>query len=263
MKNLLLTTTCSLILAASATHADTLPAVEAYPMAIPPAPAVASAPAPVAASTVPLATLTPSAAAPAPMAAAPVAAAPVAAPAPVPFINEGEHLGWYTQFNVFDTVLADANAKYTDPTVPLLKANGGDGEGAGIAVGYRIMKDIRLEGEVAYRHSQVEVIGLHGASNSLAGMANIYSDISTGTRFTPYVGVGAGAVKNNDSKDTVGAFQGMTGVSYALASETSLVLGYKYFQAVPSPKYDVGAPYTAKVPYRTHNVELGLRYSFQ
>ena len=171
---------------------------------------------------------------------------------------------WYGQVSGYDTVYQDSGARYNLP-LPTRKVNGGTGQGGGLAVGYRVTPDIRLELETAIRHSQIELAyGAHGSINSWAGMGNVYADIPTRTAVTPYIGFGGGYAKVYDPNysNTVPAFQAMTGVSYACTQQTSLILGYKYFGTTPA-KFDLAPGLNVKVPYRTHNVELGLRYAFQ
>ncbi len=129
-------------------------------------------------------------------------------------------------------------------------------------LGYKISNGFRIDGEYTYRDNEIKAMGIKGNIESHSLMANGYVDIPTGGKITPYIGAGAGVsnVSDGDVDDTVFAYQGMAGLSYAVSEQTAIQLGYKYF-ATSTPKYDVGFG-KVKAPYRTHNLELGVRYSF-
>lgn len=121
-------------------------------------------------------------------------------------------------------------------------------------------------------------------TRDLALMANLYYDIPVCNCFSIYLGAGAGvsfnefAVKEQftdatgkvtysdhqfDSiKNTLFAWQVMTGVAYDLTPNWTLTLGYRLF-ATTKPKFqnENMTVKARKIPL-SHSVELGLRYKF-
>ncbi len=175
--------------------------------------------------------------------------------------------GYYGQVSVYGVSLVEDSVDYNDGTQ--LDLNNDIGVGAGGAIGYKFWDYFRVEGEAAYRYNQVEAVGIDGDFSSIALMGNGYVDVPTGTSFTPYVGAGVGYAYDrngcciNDStvSDHTLAYQGMAGISYALSKKSALVMGYKYF-ATSTPEYDGRLTFTAESPYKTHNVEFGIRGAF-
>lgn len=152
-----------------------------------------------------------------------------------------------------------------------------NGFGLSGALGYHITKDIRGELEIAYREADpdrltVSAFGLTAAGavggefSEIAVMANLYYDIQTSSKFTPYVGVGIGGSRldieltaggaTSESDDTVFAYQAMAGVKYAVADNGSLVFGYRY-HATQDP--DFGG---TDAEYASHNFEAGFVINF-
>ena len=121
-----------------------------------------------------------------------------------------------------------------------------------------------------------------------ATMINVYYDIDTGTKFTPYVGAGLG-MAHLKNKATVSASLGGQplslndteeenhlawnigfGMNYALTDNLSLDLGYRYSDYGRIKKaisYTFATPRgtmfaAAKVKVTAHEALLGLRYAF-
>lgn len=109
-------------------------------------------------------------------------------------------------------------------------------------------------------------------------MFNVYYDLDTGTRFTPYVNAGIGyanitekaGVSNQyaserakDSEDNL-AWNVGAGVSYAVSSHISAEMGYRYTDYGSIKNSEVRGDYasSAKRDYDSHEVMLGLRYTF-
>lgn len=154
------------------------------------------------------------------------------------------------------------------------------GWGASIALGYYLPVDtgpnlaLRTELEGAWRSSDLDSVGgvaSSGDYESRAVMLNIYGDFRNSTRWTPYIGAGIGyatvelsgtALGLTDDKDSVLAYQGMAGVSYAPVSipNTEWRLGYRYF-ATEDPSYSVGGA-SVETEYGTHNLEAGVNLRF-
>ena len=165
--------------------------------------------------------------------------------------------GWYGQLSGYSVDMLSHDLTFSG--VGSTRVTAGTGYGVSAAAGYRIVPALRVEGEFSYRQSQVEALGIHGTYNSRAAMANIYSDFGRFGKVVPYVGAGAGVADVDDSDDPVAADQLMAGVSYNADDKTAFVLGYRYF-ATQTPEDTKSLPgITVKEPYRTHNIELGIR----
>lgn len=128
-------------------------------------------------------------------------------------------------------------------------------------LGYKLNSYLRIEAEATAKHNDVNGSGSSGEFDSYAGMGNLYIDIPTGGKLTPYIGAGAGYayITDTDVHSNKAAYQGMAGLSYALTPKTDLSLGYKYFSTFSSPEYNAIVT-NIKAPYEVHSVELGLRF---
>lgn len=150
------------------------------------------------------------------------------------------------------------------------------------SIGYRpyfgvaVLDDMRVEFEAGYREAGLDSRGntpLTGDLRVTSYMGNLFYDIPTGSRFTPYIGAGAGAARvslprtsglgNTDSKDSTFAYQGLLGVSYAPTSIplTEWTLGYRYFR-LQDPQFQTLAGNVKLKDVDSHNVELGARFLF-
>jgi opacity protein-like surface antigen len=147
---------------------------------------------------------------------------------------------------------------------------------AGIGtLGYKFDKNWRTEFELGYRRNEVSNVsggGGDGDVHSWDYMGNVLYDIDTGSKWTPYVGIGAGAVHyraaglqltptttTNDG-DTGFAYQGILGVSYDVTPRSQMFLDYRYLRANnPSVTDSSGGNYDTT--YRSNTVLLGFRYT--
>jgi opacity protein-like surface antigen len=185
------------------------------------------------------------------------------------------------------------------------------------AVGYGFESGLRVEGEVGYRLNGLDrfsvdsvdfsvnppgisgslPIGLgaqmNGHTNVLSFMANVAYDFHNDSGFTPYIGAGAGvALLFTDASLTVPiigdvsliddtavafAYQAMAGVDYAIDSNWSVNLEYRFFGTL-SPDYndsftsdDIGnvppglfpaVPLDNESHYYAHSILVGVTYSF-
>ena len=159
-------------------------------------------------------------------------------------------------------------------------ANGFNDEVFGGNVAYGIKAGpVRTELELNIKEDAEKMF--HGKSGSLKlvmknqfAMWNTYYDINTGTKFTPYVGVGLGvarlkAKEINQGKSTYisgkkdatnFAWQIGAGVNYALTDNWSVDLGYRYLDE-GHVKYE-DAQGSNKFEAKSHEFLLGARYTF-
>lgn len=150
----------------------------------------------------------------------------------------------------------------------------------------------RLEGEVSYRENDLDTIELtnvtlagigsfnnvgsfaaDGDVSALGFMANGWYDFDTGSPWKPFVGGGLGVARVSvndaailgitfaDDDDWVFAYQLGAGIGYEVNPTTVVSLGYRFFgTADPDFTFIGGLPFDAE--YHSHNVEIGVRFSF-
>jgi len=177
----------------------------------------------------------------------------------------------YISGNVGSVILNDAD----------IDNDGDDGELAfdsGIlatfAVGTAIGSAGRVEAEIGYRQNDLDKMEFDdkgsfsledgGDVTATFLMGNGYYDFKNGSHFTPFIGGGLGFANveydldSMDGKedDNVMAYQLILGVGFAATEQLSIDLQYRYF-ATADPEID-----GSDVEYQTHNIMLGLRYSF-
>lgn len=142
---------------------------------------------------------------------------------------------------------------------------------------------VRVEAEVGWRSNDANKVKEpfnsakgNGSLNATSAMANVYYDIATDTRFTPFVGLGAGAVDvsadkirvagttfSNDDRFVFG-YQGIAGTSYAIDNNWALKADYRYLRTTNAslredPSYGTGR---AKGQYSSHAILVGVVYKF-
>lgn len=166
-------------------------------------------------------------------------------------------LVFVSDIDLYDGV--DTARLTTDPGFGLLGALGGDlGEG------------LRLEAEVGYRQNDLKDISAFGISvpvngdvSALSFMGNAFYNFETETAFSPFLGGGVGfANVEGDIEglgkkdDTVFAYQLSAGGGLELQENLSLDLQYRFF-ATADPDFA-----GVKAEYSSHNLMVGLRFSF-
>ena len=152
----------------------------------------------------------------------------------------------------------------------------------GGTVGYDF-GDFRVDVEVGYLSVRGDVTFVGEKDDKadnltlavLAGTANAWYDIDTGTPFTPYVGAGAGGANVSATiKDTpeykgtgwAFAYLGGAGVTYAITPQIEIDLGYRLLGAlgveVKHANYvpDLDVSFTPSI--MTHRLALGVRFAF-
>lgn len=129
----------------------------------------------------------------------------------------------------------------------------------GLAAGWYVNDNIRMELEGAYRTNDFET---GGRSDTWNTMLNAYWDFHNSSSITPYLGFGAGWAFNklkdtaSDDKDNGFTYQAIAGASIDMTDSLALTVDYRF---VDTDKFK----YTAgDFDYRAHEVHGGLRYSF-
>ena len=142
---------------------------------------------------------------------------------------------------------------------------------------------IRLEGELGFRRNDLSSftnssgdLSPSGSIGGISGMANLYYDFDTGTRFTPYLGGGIGGLdlsENHVSAGGVGvidtsrpafAYQGIAGISYAVDEALSIKADYRYLRTADESlalEHSYGGGYASSA-YASHAIMIGFTYKF-
>ncbi len=189
------------------------------------------------------------------------------------FAQEGFYLGAGLGVNI------PGNAQYKDGTnTNTVDSNVGF---AGVlSGGYQFESNWRVQGEFAARLNSVDDISGTGSAAPRDGNVNVFSlmadaiyGIPTGTKFTPYVGAGAGVAwvkardldtilgSTIDDTDTVFAYQGMAGIEYDITPYLKAGLDYRYFRTA-NTEMETATAVNVKGEYEDHTLTLGLRYLF-
>jgi len=155
---------------------------------------------------------------------------------------------------------------------------------AGANAGYAWGNNWRTEVEGDYREANVDKLkgpgasGSRGEFSSYDAMLNQIYDFNNSSRFTPYLGVGVGAVwqtarhigtvfapnvsiKKDDVVDF--AYQGIAGVEYDLTPQAALGLRYNYLGALEGDKFKTNTGVKVKDDgYGNHALQVTFRYGF-
>ena len=208
--------------------------------------------------------------------------------------------GWYVSIAPEVVFGYDIDTDGGNVTVPLIPAPGlppvgtttipleatldtDTGFGIGGAVGYRF-DNARVEFEVGYNNNNVDTITVNDIEASADGdignwkfLINGYYDFPTNSRFSPYVGGGAGlailsandvsaslppfgAVSIDDSSSSF-IFQFKAGAGYDITDELTAFLGYR-LMGIPGQSFEVlGTDVDADTLF-IHSLQLGARYEF-
>ena len=183
----------------------------------------------------------------------------------------------YISGNLGAVFLNDADIKDDGESGEMTFDNGGV---ATFALGTTIGSAGRIEVELGARVNDFDdltidefddfSIKVDGEVTTTSFMGNAYYDFKNGSRFTPFIGGGFGFanveydidhiadIDDTDAKedDNVMAYQIILGGSFAATEQLSIDLQYRFF-GTEDPDID-----GTDVEYQSHNVMLGLRYSF-
>ncbi len=139
---------------------------------------------------------------------------------------------------------------------------------------------LRLEYQFGFRGAEIDTVQIDGSGTfdgaadlyTITNMLNVYYDFDLGrmsgspagsSRLVPYIGGGVGfAIHELDfdsggsESDTVFAYQGIAGLAYSFTPNWGMTLSYLYL-GTSDPEFQ-----NFETEYGSHNVMLGLRYSF-
>ncbi len=188
-------------------------------------------------------------------------------------VTEGaRHKGLYLSGTLGFTRVQDANVESSP-----LDFSYEDGFNIGVAVGYGIGENIRIETELTHLENdldKVEVSGLgtaptSGDIRSTSLLFNGYIDLKNGTPIITTLSAGAGIAKIDLDVDSVAgiytgasdddkvfAYQLGLGLGYALQENIIIELKYRYFA---TDDFDFEGD---DVEFKTHNISFGTRIFF-
>lgn len=205
---------------------------------------------------------------------------------------------WYLRGDVGYTHYKRPEADYTLGLIEggMARESIADNAVVGVGIGYRFSPMFRADVTLDHRfYSRFKglpaddgfatgSVSDRGRFQSATAMLNIYADLGTYRRFTPYVGAGIGVARNvlgsytRTSVDAFGvateerlaggddyafAWALMGGIGYRLSSSFTLDLGYRYVSLgeVKTQGHGNGAGADVK-SIGAHEVRLGVRYAF-
>jgi outer membrane protein OmpA-like peptidoglycan-associated protein len=191
--------------------------------------------------------------------------------------NAGHSKGWYVGVEGGANWVSDNDATFSTSLGALGPASVEFDTGwAGIATaGYAFENNWRLEGELGYRHNDIDAInGLPntagGELNSSSLMMNALYDIPVTDRMTLSLGAGAGAVHAefddgviDQDEDTSFAYQGIAGISYAVSPRMDLTMNYRYLRSDAAEfqgRHLGHTDFYDTEDVQNHTLTVGLRY---
>lgn len=179
---------------------------------------------------------------------------------------EGFYIGADAGVSFPFSTKAKNNANHTQKE----KINFDDGFVADAVLGYDFGNNIRGEFDFGYRNFDIDKIAgekVKGSIDSFAFMGNVYYDFNNKSKFTPFVGVGAGLAYNKVDKkndmsgsSTKPALQGMVGLAYNFTDSWSASIAYRYFTTFSQEAKYEGVK--GKYNFETQEILFGVRYTF-
>jgi opacity protein-like surface antigen len=149
-----------------------------------------------------------------------------------------------------------------------------------LAFGTSFDMGLRLEYQFGFRGAEIDTVEIDGLGTfggaadlwTYTNMLNVYYDFDFGrvsggpagsSRLVPYIGGGVGLAiheldfdSGGSESDTVFAYQGIAGLAYSFNPNWGMTLSYLFIGS-SDPKFQ-----DFETEYRSHNVMLGVRYSF-
>jgi len=154
------------------------------------------------------------------------------------------------------------------------------GAGINLALGYRLQA-WHLEGEIAYGNNKGKDIKINdpayaggdikGNYSMWAATINLFYDIQTCLKTTPYIGAGLGVrqfqandITLADDPPTLGCnniftYNFKAGFSHPLSPVCHLLFGY-HFTGMGEQEFKTGADILNAEPIQTNSLELGIRF---
>jgi opacity protein-like surface antigen len=132
------------------------------------------------------------------------------------------------------------------------------GLSAGAALGWDVAPQFSVETDLMYTHAYYSCC--NNSLETFSVMLNGIYHIDIGSKWTPYVGAGAGMIQSTYSYGTGGASdwvfgaQGLAGISIPLQEGLDLSLEYKYQWS------DDASDGVYNWEYKSHNVDVGLTF---
>ena len=176
--------------------------------------------------------------------------------------------------------LLPATTSYSVEGDPLTR----DGElklesGMGFLLAVGIGDEVGLRGEIEFgyrkmdwdehkRPNDTEFSDTEGDYTTLSFMANGLYVFEVSDVMRPYFGAGLGMAKlsgtladdgDTSDDDTIFAYQAMAGIGFAMAEQTEVRVGYRYFATEDA---DFSDEFGVKANYDSHSIEAGIRFRF-
>lgn len=178
--------------------------------------------------------------------------------------------GWYGSVNAGVAFVPDSDVDFTfsDMGSGTGELSYDTGYTVGGALGY-MMDQFRVEGEVSYQSSGIDIFSAYGESESVSGditaltfLVNGYFDFATGGPWTPYItaGLGYSNVEVDSDDDNLFTYQLGVGIGYAMNEKITWDLRYRYLGFEDYEYSEWGD--SVSVEASSHNITLGVRFAF-
>ncbi len=153
----------------------------------------------------------------------------------------------------------------------------------GASVGRNINESWRIEGELSHAQYDANAFAFLGGANAPASegleatylLANVWYDIPTSSKISPYVGGGIGIARLKGdvlfsngfgflpSDDTAFTYQLGAGINFPVSSRMTIDAGYRFKVTSKTQFTDRGGgPDYVNSPIESHSLQLGLRMGF-
>ena len=175
-------------------------------------------------------------------------------------------LGTSAKADIFDFAAIYGGATIEPPLhMPLGTVDMRTGYNVGGVLGWNITPEISAGVDLMYTKSHFDVGNL-GRLQTFSVMANGYYNFDIGSKWRPFVGLGAGMVQVNDtinffgtSSDSAWVFgwQAEAGVTIPVADKIGMVIAYKYQSAQDADLFGV----SGSQEYKSHNISAGFVFA--
>ncbi len=150
------------------------------------------------------------------------------------------------------------------------------GYGVSFAYGNAFGNNWRAEGELNYRRSAVDSIGVNngaGDTSAFGLMINGYYDFHNDSAWTPYLGAGIGGASVSydgvspvggsriDDNDWGAAYQGIAGIDYKIDDQTSVFTEYRYI-GLSDLDFKTDSGVNIDADSGENRIMIGLKWSF-
>jgi opacity protein-like surface antigen len=194
--------------------------------------------------------------------------------------NAGSSGNWYVSVFAGGSSLQEVDTNYTGTAYTIEFDNG---YVVGATVGRNITQNWRIEGELSHAEYDANAFAFSGGPNASASegldatylLANVWYDIPTRSKISPYVGGGVGIARLkgdvlfsngfgfSPSDSNAFTYQLGAGINIPIGSRMTVDAGYRFKVTSKTHFTDRGGgPDYVNSPIESHSLQFGLRMGF-